>query len=137
MWIGLKSNPVWSGLTLDLRVREDGPIEINEALRRAHRIIANVEPYYKSGEEAMAANNFVLSFAKDYFFTFDVHSPTNISLYYELPGLPWYKRFVRDCTRGRNWNGRDLESESRVYRMIELFFTLPRIELDAVLEQER
>jgi hypothetical protein len=68
MWLGLKSNPVWSGLTLDLRVREDGPVEINEALARARRIIANVEPHYESGEEAMAANNFALSFAKDYFF---------------------------------------------------------------------
>src|SRR5262245_51889079 len=127
MWIGLKSNHVWSGLTLDLRVREDGPIEINEALRRAHRIIANVEPYYKSGEEAMAANNFALSFAKDYFFTFDVHSPTNISLYYELPGIPWYKRYLRHYTRGHKWNWRNLNSETHVCRMIELFFTLPQL----------
>ena len=128
---------MWSGLTLDLRVREDGPVEINEPLLRARRIIGTVQPHYESGEEAMATTNFVLSFAEDYFFSFDVHSPTDISLYYELPNIPWYKRFLRDYTRGRNWNSRNLKSETHVCRMIKLFFTLPPVELDAVLEQER
>ena len=139
MWIGLRSNPTWGGLTSDLRAREDGPVELDEALTRARRIIANVQPHYDSGEEAMAANNFALSFAWNYYFSFDVHSPTYIDLHYGLPTIRWYTRLLREYTQWRHfgWNWRTLTSEAEVCRMIELFFTLPPAELDATLERER
>jgi hypothetical protein len=136
----LTSNPVWSGLTLDLRVRKGGPVDLDEALARARRVVLDVQPHYGSGEEAMAATNFALSFADDYFFEFDVHSRAHISLHYELPGIPWHARWLRDWAgffRGRFWNYRTLTSEGEMCRMIELFFTLPPAELDTILERER
>jgi hypothetical protein len=84
----------------------------------------------------MAANNFVLPFADDHFFEFDVHSPNHISLHYELPGIPWHTSRLSDWAglfRGQFWNYRTLTSEAEMCRMIELFFTLPPVELGATL----
>ena len=86
----------------------------------------------------MAATNFTLSFADDYFFEFDVHSLTHIMLHYDLPTIRWYTRLRREYAHWRDvWNWRTLTSETEMCRMIELFFTLPPAELDATLERER
>ena len=119
-------NPTWFGYTPDLRLREDGPVPLEDALRRASQVVAETRPYYQRGEDALVATTFGLSFAENHFVEFSVHQPDEIAMRFEVPGVPWYRRLFR----GRDWNLRTLRSPAEMSQAIEQFFTLAPAQLD-------
>jgi hypothetical protein len=121
----------WYGLTPQLQTRDDGPVTLEEALRRAQDCISRLQPHYASGEEALVATTFGLSHANEYFVEFCVHAPDEISLHFEIPNTPWYRALFR----GRRANWRTLHSSSEVSEAIRQFFTLPPAELDTALRR--
>jgi hypothetical protein len=122
--------PTWYGFTPDLGPREDGPVTLKDALARAGRVIANLQPHYERAEDALAATFFGLSLAKGYFLEFSVNRRDSILMHFELPGAPWYRRLFRNTA---NW--RTLNSTHQVSQAIEHFFTLAPSELRTILEE--
>ena len=124
-------NPTWFGFTRDLHLREDGAVTLDDALARARRVLAQVQPHYEWGEDALAATTFGLSVGTNYWVEFRVHQPNEISMHFEVPGIPWYRRLLR----GRRANWRTLRSFDEMAQAIRHFFTLAPDQLDVTFRQ--
>ncbi len=126
-------NPTWFGFTRDLHLEEDGAVALDDALARAHRVLAQVQPHYERGEDALAATTFGLSFARNHWVEFSVHQQSEITMHFEVPGIPWYQRLFR----GRRANWRTLHSPDEMSRAITQFFTLTPAQLNVAFRQTR
>jgi hypothetical protein len=87
---------VWYTIDENLVTRDLHPVTLEEALDVVEKCVKGVRSSYESFEGFVAANMFGFYRSKDEFIEICVHSPSEISVKFELPRtqMPW---IVRMC----------------------------------------